>query len=171
MGLNPKEKMAPPLFRQDLVRWQQLVTPAWLARLLSGEWVEATPSDDWRLFEVGFGSSDLFLRGHIPGAGYIDTNQLEQEPLWNKVSDQALLQLLLGNGIRHDTTVVLVGRSALVAARAAHLMLYAGVKDVRILDGGFAAWGCAGLPIKPGLPRQYTAVSDFGVLFPRARSI
>jgi 3-mercaptopyruvate sulfurtransferase SseA len=38
-----------------------------------------TPSDDWRLFEVGFGSSDAFLQGHIPGAGHIDTNQLEQE--------------------------------------------------------------------------------------------
>jgi molybdopterin synthase sulfurtransferase len=99
--------MVPPLFRRNLVRWQQLATPAWLAGLPSGELVEATPSDDWRLFEVGFGSSDVFLQGHIPGAGHIDTNQLEQEPLWNKVSDQALLQLLLGNGIHHDTTVVL----------------------------------------------------------------
>lgn len=166
MKLNLKDVSVPPLFRPDLVRWQQLVTPTWLAGLLSGGLVEATPSDDWRLFEVGFGSSDLFLQGHIPGACYIDTNQLEQEPLWNKVSDQALLQLLLGNGIRHDTTVVLYGRSALVAARAAHLMLYAGVKDVRILDGGFAAWGGAGLPVKPGLQRQYPAVSDFGIIFP-----
>jgi len=99
----------PPLFRPDLVRWQQLVTPTWLARLLSGELIEATPSDDWRLFEVGFGSLDLFLQGHIPGAGYIDTNQLEQEPLWNKVSDQALLQFLEGcrNTVRPADCVLL----------------------------------------------------------------
>ena len=95
-----KDKIAPSVFRRDLVRWQQLVTPTWLAALTAKEPVVAAPSDDWRLFEVGFGSSDLFASGHIPGAGYIDTNQLEQEPLWNKVSDQALLQLLLRNGIQ-----------------------------------------------------------------------
>lgn len=161
-----KDKIAPSVFRRDLVRWQQLVTPTWLAALIAKEPVVAAPSDDWRLFEVGFGSSDLFVSGHIPGAGYIDTNQLEQEPLWNKVSDQALLQLLLRNGIRHDTTVVLYGRNTLTAARAAHLMLYAGVKDVRLLDGGFAAWSRARFPIEQGLPRQYPATSDFGARFP-----
>lgn len=75
-------------------------------------------------------------------------------------------QLLLGNGIRHDTTVVLYGRNTLAAARAAHLMLYAGVTDVRILDGGFAAWEGAGFPVARGLPLHYPDVSNFGAYFP-----
>ena len=81
--------------RRDLVRWRQLLHPAWLADLIAGQPVCAAPIGDWRLFEVGFSGAQAFLLGHIPGAGYIDTNQLEREPLWNKVSDQALLQLLL----------------------------------------------------------------------------
>jgi thiosulfate/3-mercaptopyruvate sulfurtransferase len=123
-------------FRPDLARWRQLPSPAWLARLLAGVPVLAAPGGAWRLFEVGCDSVAAYQSGHIPGAGYIDTNRLERQPLWNKVSDDALLALLLENGIRHDTTVILYGRNSLAAARAAHLMLYAGVADVRLLDGG-----------------------------------
>jgi 3-mercaptopyruvate sulfurtransferase SseA len=166
MTSTVQDKMAPSAFRRDLVRWQQLVTPAWLAALSAQEPVDAAPAGEWRLFEVGFGSSGDFLAGHIPGAGYIDTAQLEHEPLWNKVSDQALLQLLLDQGIRHDTTVVLYGRNTLTAARAAHLMLYAGVSDVRLLDGGLAAWTGAGLALERRPPLQYPAASDFGARFP-----
>ncbi|MFD2273311.1 rhodanese-like domain-containing protein [Undibacterium arcticum] len=137
---------------RHLTRWQQLVTSSWLVGLISGESIAAAPSSDWRLFEVGCDAAALFLLSHIPGAGYLDTNQLEHGPLWNKVPDQALLQLLLDNGIRHDTTVMLYGRNNLAAARAAHLMLYAGVKDVRLLDGGFAAWNDMALPVARGAP-------------------
>ena len=155
-----------PTSRRRLVRWEQLVSAAWLADLTAGKSLRAAPSKNWRLFEVDLGVSQGFLLGHIPGAGYIDTNRLEHGPLWNKVPDQTLLQLLLENGIRHDTTVVLYGRNTLAAARAAHLMLYAGVKDVRLLDGGFAGWAGAGFPAEAGLPRQYPAVADFGADFP-----
>jgi molybdopterin synthase sulfurtransferase len=128
--------------------------------------VAAAPSTGWRLFEVGQGGPESFNSGHIPGAAYIDTNRLEREPLWNKVSDQALLQLLLDSGVRHDTTVVLYARTTLAAARAAHLMLYAGVRDVRLLDGGFTAWTGAGLPAAQGLPQLPLSVNDFGSDFP-----
>ena len=161
-----QDRTGPAAFRSDLVRWRQLVTPAWLASLLAQAPVDAAPAGDWRLFEVGMGSDEAFLTGHIPGAGYIATGQLEVEPLWNKVSDQALLQLLLSHGIRHDTTVVLYGRNTLTAARAAHLMLYAGVSDVRLLDGGLAAWSGAGLALERQPPFQYPAAEDFGARFP-----
>jgi 3-mercaptopyruvate sulfurtransferase SseA len=160
------DKLAPCSRRRDLVRWRQLLHPVWLARLIAGQPVSAAPDGDWCLFEVGFGNAQAFLLGHIPGAGYIDTSQFEQEPLWNKVSDQALLRVLLRQGIRHDTTVVLYGRNTLAAARAAHLMLYAGVRDVRLLDGGLAAWDGAGFARTPGAPRRYRPAGDFGRVFP-----
>lgn len=72
-----------------------------------------------------------------PRAGYIDTNEVESEPLWNKVSDAQLKAMLAKHGIRHDTTVILYGRDVYAAARVAQIMLYAGVKDVRLLDGGW----------------------------------
>jgi thiosulfate/3-mercaptopyruvate sulfurtransferase len=164
--VNTPTAIAPPGFRHDLVRWRHLVTPAWLAGLAAGDAVAAAPAGAWRLFEIGFGDAGAFAGGHIPGAGYIDTTQFEQGPLWNKVSDPELARLLLAHGIRHDVTVVLYGRNPLAAARAAHLLLYAGVKDVRLLDGGFAAWRRAGLACERGLPRRYPAADDFGAAFP-----
>ena len=133
---------------------------------MAGAALVAPPAKDWRLFESGFGALDAFERGHIPGAGYIDTSELEGGPHWNKVTDRELERLLLGHGIRHDVTVVLYGRNPLAAARAAHLMLYAGVADVRLLDGGFDAWGRAALPLAAGHPRDYPKAVDFGAGFP-----
>jgi len=149
-------------FRDDLMRWQQLVSAMWLAATATAN---ATAGES-RLLEVGCEGLATFLSGHIPGAGYLDTMELEQEPFWNKVPDGELLQLLLRHGIRHDTTVILYSRSAVMAARAAHLMLFAGVRDVRLLDGGFAAWLQAGFPLLSGPPALPTAASDFGAPFP-----
>ncbi len=157
---------APFGFRRDLHRWRQLVTPAWVAGLVAGAPLVAAPAHAWRLFEVGCGAAAAFERGHIPGAVYLDTTDLESAPLWNKVPDEALEQLLLRHGIRHDVTVVLYGRNPLAAARAAHLMLYAGVTDVRLLDGGFDAWGRAGLALVQGPADCFASAGDFGVAFP-----
>jgi thiosulfate/3-mercaptopyruvate sulfurtransferase len=77
-----------------------------------------------------------------------------------------LLHRLLAHGIRHDTTVLLYGRNTLCAARAAHLMLYAGVADVRLLDGGFEAWAAAAFSVSPGPAVAHSAASDFGAGFP-----
>jgi thiosulfate/3-mercaptopyruvate sulfurtransferase len=148
----------PPFgFRRDLPRWRHLVTPAWLT---------GAAADASRLFEVGCGAHEAYAAGHIPGAGYLDTAWFEHGPLWNKVPDADLLRVLLAHGIRHDATVVLYGRNVLAAARVAHLLLYAGVADVRLLDGGFAAWQRAGLPVASGRARPGRAADDFGAPFP-----
>jgi thiosulfate/3-mercaptopyruvate sulfurtransferase len=155
-------------FRADLVRWRQLVAPAWLAALAAGREVEAPPTPGWRLLEVGCGCATLFEHAHIPGASYLDTRAFEAEPFWNMRADDVVLGLLLARGIRHDTTVILYGRNNLAAARLAHLLLYAGVEDVRLLDGGFAAWEAGGHPCARG-PVHLTpdhAVAEFGVAFP-----
>lgn len=74
--------------------------------------------------------------------------------------------MLLGRDIAHDTTVLLYGRNTTAAARAAHLMRYAGVSDVRLLDGGFAAWLRAGLPCAAGAPKPCPPAPSFGAAFP-----
>jgi len=147
--------------RPDLIRGRQLLAPAALAELLASR-----PHAGWRLFEAGCGGEALFERAHIPGAAYLDTCQVEQAPLWNKVSDDALLRLLLAHGVRHDTTVVLYGRNNLAAARLAHLLLYAGVADVRLLDGGFALWRAGGHRCESGASGARISAREFGVAFP-----
>ena len=89
----------------------------------------------------------------------------EYAPLWTRVSDAALEARLLSEGVRYDTTVVLYGRDTTAAARAAVLLMYAGVDDVRILDGGFVAWSAAGYPIATTATRPQP-VTDFGKTFP-----
>jgi molybdopterin synthase sulfurtransferase len=157
---------SPDFFRNDLPRGQHLVTPVWLSRLQQGQAVPAPPISHWRLFEVGCGAPTAFQTSHIPGAGYLDTECLETIPFWNKVDDTLLVKYLLDNGIAHDSTVVLYGRPCAAAARAAHLMMVAGVQDVRLLDGGWESWLRAGLPVASGDAHRYPPASDFGQPFP-----
>ena len=109
-----------PQWRADLPRWRQLVTAPWLARLLSGLPVSEAPAPGWRLFEVDDGHWHAAHPGHVPGAAWLDSNLLEQLPVWNRVPDALLLQRLQALGVRHDTTVVLTGRQLTAAARVAH---------------------------------------------------
>lgn len=151
---------------QKLPHFEQLVYPQWLHDLQKNKSVEAKPTGDWKVFEAGWGAPKLYLLSHIPGAGYIDTNEVESEPLWNKVSDEQLKVMLAKHGIRHDTTVILYGRDVYAAARVAQIMLYAGVKDVRLLDGGWKTWSDSGLPVERGIAPKEKSAPDFGVAIP-----
>ena len=113
----------------------------WFKFYAGSKWDEG---GDWKIIEAAWGAPKFYLLSHIPGADYIDTNEVESEPLWNKVSDASLQAMLAKHGIRHDTTVILYGRDVYAAARVAQIMLYAGVKDVRLLDGGPSAPPAAG---------------------------
>lgn len=141
-----------------LARPRQLVAPAGFARAARGA--------NTCLLEVGCGGHALYCSGHIEGAGYLDTYELEAPPLFNKVDDDALLALLLRHGIRHDTIVILYGRNTLAAARAAQIMLYAGVADVRLLDGGWPRWRAEGHPVTIGPGPVPASAAAFGAPFP-----
>ena len=162
----PRFDPADALWRADLPRWRQLVSARWLDGLLAGAAVEAVPEGDWRLFEVAEGP---WASGHapkIPGAHWLDVQAFESGPMWNRVADGVLLGHFAAQGIRHDTSVVLAGRKLVANARMAHLLLYAGVRDVRLLDGGTLAWARAGLPLTQGPPPIPEPVADFGLSTP-----
>ena len=142
----------------------KLLAPAWLAALIAGHAVPHRPPGRWLVLEVGQ-DHQRHREAHIPGAVFLDIGLLERPPLWNAVHDDALLALFAGHGIDVHTTVVLYGRSQLCAARAAHLLLYAGVADVRLLDGGWQVWSDAGLPRQRGVQRA-RAVPSFGASRP-----
>ncbi|MHA4870963.1 sulfurtransferase [Duganella sp. PWIR1] len=126
-----------------LPRARQLMTADQLAAQLATLCAGGMPAGVC-LLEAGYGLRAQFEQAHIPGAAYLDTDDIEHAPRWLKAPDHELLAVLLSHGIRHDTTVILYGRNNLAAARAAQLMLYMGVEDVRLLDGGFDAWLRAG---------------------------
>src|SRR5438132_10299854 len=148
-----------------LAHYEKLVPPAWIDQLVRGQSPATNPGHGFVVFEVGWENATAYQSGHIPGARYFGLDAYERAPLWTRVSDAALEAQLLGEGVRHNTTVVLYGRDTTAAARAAVLLMYAGVDDVRILDGGFTAWSAGGYPIATTAPRS-EPVTDFGTTLP-----
>jgi thiosulfate/3-mercaptopyruvate sulfurtransferase len=153
-------------FAADLPRGQHLVSPHWLHALLQGQPVPAGPNASWRLFEVCTAPEPTQGRSHLPGAALLHTQRMEALPFWNKVDDAVLLQYLLELGVTQDSTVILYSRNMAGAARVAHLMLYAGVRDLRLLNGGLQAWALAGLPWALQAAQVYAPATAFGCAVP-----
>lgn len=121
---------------------------------------------EYRIFEVSWGDeAEDYKKGHIPGAVHINTDEVEEGPVWNRLKDEELEQFALNNGIMADTTVVLYGADPMPAYRVAVILKYMGAKDVRVLNGGFAAWSNAGFEIEKNENKK-TAVESFGVPVP-----
>ncbi len=66
---------------------------------------------------------------------------------WNIYPDEYLLPAIAYMGIDKNTTVVVYG-SASAAARVLWTLMYAGVEDVRFLNGGKSAWTGAGYELE-----------------------
>ena len=163
-----------------LPKYRQLVHVDWLRDVLAGGSPEAPPAERHLLFHVNFGVPEEYEENHIPGALYLDTNWLEDSSDWNRRSPAELEAALLRLGIRHDTTVILYGRDTegnanekwpgrragqIAAARAALILTYSGVEDVRLLDGGYDHWVQAGNELETTL-RTPSAVTSFGSSIP-----
>ena len=140
--------------REILVAAEQLAR-ATVGELLPGGGPLRILDVRWRLDRPD-GRPD-FLAGHIPGAVYIDLDtQLArhgapQEGRHPLPPVEQLERDARAWGIDDgDTVVVYDDLKNLSAARAWWLLRYAGVRDVRLLDGGLAAWKAAGLPLETG---------------------
>jgi len=131
--------------------------------IVKPEWLDRHPGV--RVFHVSWGDGGAYREAHVPGAFHFDTNRIERPPLWKLVPDADLERALLELGVTRTSRVVLYGNPTMAAARAGLAMLYAGVEDVRILDGGLAAWRASGRPTESGDNRPVAAAA-FGAPFP-----
>ena len=163
-----------------LPNYDRLVTIDWLKDVLAGGTPEAAPTGRFLLFHVNFGVPEEYAEGHIAGAAYLDTNWLEDPADWNRRSPEALDQALRSLGITRDTTIVVYGRDTIgdanekwpgrragqiAATRALMILRYAGVDDVRLLDGGYDWWVQAGNPVET-TERLPEPVEAFGASIP-----
>jgi len=154
-----------------------LITPAQLAGTVVGE--PLADGGPLRLLDVRWrldrpdGRPD-YAAGHLPGAQYVDLDtQLARhgEPQDGRhplAPVEQLQQDARGWGIDDvDTVVVYDDLKNLSAARAWWLLRYAGVADVRLLDGGLSAWRAAGLPLETGdapAPARGSVTLEYGAL-------
>ena len=148
-----------------LPNFQQLVPASWLDALINGKHPRYAPKNGYKVVEVEWGPPTKYLLDHIPGSLYVNTNTIESKPWWNKVSNTALTKVIADLGIRYDTTVILYARNNMSAARFANFLMYAGVKDVRLLNGGWTAWTDAGYPTE-NLPNYNKKPAAFGKTIP-----
>ena len=75
---------------ERLPNYERLVHPEWLSQLLAGGRPEAAPPGAFLLFHVNFGVPEEYEENHLPGALYLDTNQLENPIDWNRRSPEEL---------------------------------------------------------------------------------
>lgn len=133
-----------------------LVTPAQLARLLD----EGARVVDVQYALTGPPSRELYAAGHFPGAPHLCLDEALAGPPGDggrhplpdpDVLEAALRACGVDDG---DTVVVYDQQTSLAAARAWWVLRWAGLEDVRVLDGGLAAWQRAGHPVttEPATP-------------------
>ncbi len=163
-----------------LPRYKHLVSAEWLRQLIKTNKAPTFENEQYIICHAHYQNRSDYQKGHIPKAIELDTNTLESQDTWNRRSPEELKLRLEHLGITHDTTVILYGRFShpdnadsfpgssagqLGAIRCALIMIYAGVKDVRILNGGLQSWIDAGheTTTKEFLGKP---VDEFGITIP-----
>ena len=125
------------------------VTPQWVQSALNGD---QEGYEDILIAEVGYGDvADCasYNEGHVPGAIYVDNCEVEdatgsEEGAYNLLAADEVVDNMLSHGITKDTKVVLYGADVSGTARQAFAYLWAGVEDVKVINGGIDAWKAAG---------------------------
>lgn len=165
---------------RKLKRYRHLVPASWVNKLIQDGHAEEYNNNKFLIVHAHYRNREAYLSGHIPGAIDMDTLALEAPETWNRRSPQELKKALELHGITADTTVILYGKfmfpdnadefpgsaaGDIGAIRNAFIMMYAGVKDVRVLNGGFQSWTDEGFEISyVDEPRK--AVAEFGQFIP-----
>jgi thiosulfate/3-mercaptopyruvate sulfurtransferase len=153
-------------------------TRAMIDPIVSTQWLTDNRSFP-NLIILDVRAPDNYAKGHIPGAinvpGLGNFYLCLFDPdcgLWMEVPEQEALLTAIGNaGITGDSIVVVVGRTVepfapyavADAARAAITLLYAGIKNVALLNGGYDKWAAEGKPTST-VPVTPSAVAYTGAV-------
>ena len=141
-------------------RFSEIVHPSWVKALIEYHKPDSTTtappeypydrSHKYLIFETQWGSFDdmaqgwadnSYLIGHIPGAIHSNSDTYENgAPRWFLLPDAELYAAIGSMGITADTTVIVYSDSRIFAARLWWILKYAGVNDVRFMNGGSQQW-------------------------------
>ena len=132
-----------------------LVSTEWLARNLDEPDLAIVDSSAFMPNDGRDGRSE-FLNAHIPGARFLDINQVADrtKPTPHMLpSASEFGQAMTELGVGRDDRIVVYDNSPLrTAARGWFMFRHFGAERVAILDGGFQKWRAEGRPVEGGEP-------------------
>lgn len=141
------------------------VTADYVNRVIKGEEKDVKK---FVVLEAGWGPLDeakTYKEGHIPGSIHVDIASIEGEPYWNIKTPEEVEKAILSMGVDKDTTVIFYGDDVSGTSRIAFAYLWAGVENVKVLNGGINAWKAAGLELETKVNNP-TPVTAFGAKVP-----
>ena len=139
---------------EEYARAEYLIEPEALAGELGSDGlrifdatVQLVPAEKGYRAESGLAD---FETSHVPGAAFLDQIRAVSDTstgLGFSLPDAEALQTALrGLGLNNDDRIVVYSSGHMMwATRAWWLLHYAGLENVAVLNGGFAAWQAAGL--------------------------
>ena len=125
-----------------------------------------------------------YVKGHVPGAYHIDTNEtdppgtyvdadnerylMDYKYEWRLNTDENLIKLFASRGITKDSFVIVTGNSAAPVSRCGIIAKYVGVNNVHIMSKGYNGWKREGYEMEsvnrnadlPNGPEAIAALSD-----------
>ena len=165
-----EEKTEEPVEAEAVDQRTVYVTPQWVKSVIDGN---QEGYENYIIGEVSYGDVDAspdYKDGHLPGAIHLDNCEVEDatgsdEGAYNLLAPEEVEKNLLSHGITKDTKVILYGQDAAGTGRQAYAYLWAGVEDVKILNGGIDAWKDAGYDLETEV-NEGEAAEDFGTTVP-----
>jgi len=107
---------------------------------------------------------EQYLAGHIPGATFFNHQKFSDADSpyeYMLARDDILVDQIGKIGIMNDSEVIIYATDILACAtRAWWLLNYAGLENVRVLNGGLAAWKAAGGAVEQGEHKYASALFD-----------
>lgn len=175
---NKKLKM------DKLPNYERIVSAKWVKDLIAGKKPVTYSGKRYVILETRYlkstttkANADPEKIDYIPGAVSIHPcyfehkyNKAKYYPKYSEPKDGNLLppeklkDAIEDLGISKNTTVIVYGSGVIIpmtSSRVAWALMYAGVEDVRILNGGYTAWKRAGGQTTP-FPRKPQRVSFGG---------
>jgi thiosulfate/3-mercaptopyruvate sulfurtransferase len=144
-----------------------LITPADLSELRDSVTLLDTR---WQLGQPS--RRTAYDAGHLPGAAWVEfegvmasaPGDAGRHPM---PEPEVFVAAMRAAGVRKDRPVVVYDDgNSLAASRCWWLLRYFGKDDAQVLDGGFAAWAAAGLPLSTSVVEP--AAGDFDAAESRA---
>lgn len=150
---------------ESVAKTKVFVSPDWVKSVIDGKQPE---SKDYKIIEAAWGPAKDdkdYVAAHIPGAVHINTDEIEESTYWNIRTGDEIKQVMAKYGITKDTTVIIYGGDS-GATRVAFVCLWAGVENVKVVDGGMKGWTKAGYATNKDVEEPKATTKDFGVTLP-----